>query len=329
MRFFKIFFVVFILSIIALKSHAKVLDLEFRDIPLSQFIKIASKHTDKPFVADTTKTKDIIVSFSAKIQKTSFIDFLKTYLQSLNLYLYEKPDFYYISDGEYSDIANANKQVLVRAVIVESAVEDAERLGLELSKGDSVTLKADIAPSPNGLIYSLLPHSNLSAVLQAIKKNSSSKILSSPTLLTRHNKEGHIIVGQNVPTVGERKESDDGDKETQSVDRQDVGVSLDIKPFLLSTGEIALTVKTTASTISNSAAATDIIFDTRSIDTELVVKSDSLIYLGGLINSETIEVKSGVPFLSDIPFLGRIFTSTKKEIKKKQMDIFISVNLQE
>lgn len=308
-------------------SASSSVEVEFRDFSLSRFARTISLYTEKPVVVDISKHKDIKVDFSVVIDESALVPFLRDYLLSLDLYLFDRGDFYYISDKQYSDLENENKQVLIRAIVFESSLDNMTQVGIDMERLSRFTVSSALSPLEAGLSLSLFPSADFGAILSAIESDAETSILSAPVILTRHNKNGRIMVGQNVPTVSSRKSSEEGQTETQSVERIDLGVSLEVVPQVLTSGDIALKIKNTASSINNSVSASDLVFNTRELETELVMSSGSTVYLGGLISDSSTTKVSGIPLVSDIPYLGRLFSSERKETKKTQLGIYLFVQV--
>ncbi len=95
----------------------------------------------------------------------------------------------------------------------------------------------------------------------------------------------------------------------QTIERRDVGISLQVVPVVTPAGLLIMDVKTNADSISDSQAASDIITNTRSISTTVQLKSGQTVLLGGMVDNRDSEADSSVPWLSKIPLIGALFTS--------------------
>lgn len=166
------------------------------------------------------------------------------------------------------------------------------------------------------------------ALLRALDGDAGSNILSTPTLVTMDNEEAKIVVGRNVPFVtGTFTTPGDGAQNPfQTIERQDVGITLSITPRINEGDTIRLDLEQEASNISPAAAsllASDIITDKRLIKTSVLVDNGGILVLGGLIQDDYRDTTQRVPVLSEIPFLGRLFRYDSTTKTKQNLMVFI------
>lgn len=86
-------------------------------------------------------------------------------------------------------------------------------------------------------------------------------------------------------------------------------------------------MKQESSSVSNSAIASDIITNTRTLQTSVKIKNGQTIALGGLISNEEKKSVSGVPLLMDIPWLGELFKSTSTDEVQKELKIIMKITV--
>jgi general secretion pathway protein D len=168
---------------------------------------------------------------------------------------------------------------------------------------------------------------NYAAVVQALAGDGDTNILSTPTLVTLDNEEAEIVVGQNVPFVtgsftntGAAAGSVDP---FQTIQREDVGITLRIKPQINEGNAMVMQVEQEVSSISSDASAADIITDKRSIKTNILAENGQVIVLGGLIEDRVRESEQKVPFLGDLPLLGYLFRAKSTNQDKVNLMVFI------
>jgi general secretion pathway protein D len=171
---------------------------------------------------------------------------------------------------------------------------------------------------------------NYLAVVNALASDSNTNILSTPTLVTLDNEEAEIVVGQNVPFVtGSFTNTGTGGAGTsvnpfQTIQRQDVGLTLKIKPQINEGDALKLNIEQEVSSIAPSVAgASDIITNKRSIKTSVMVGDGNVVVLGGLIQRQADESVQKVPLLGDIPGLGALFRSKGGKMTKTNLMVFI------
>ncbi|MGA9575604.1 MAG: type II secretion system secretin GspD, partial [Lysobacterales bacterium] len=165
------------------------------------------------------------------------------------------------------------------------------------------------------------------ALLRALASDGSTNILSTPSLTVLDNQEAEIIVGQNVPfkTGAYQTEGSVGQLNPfTTIQREDVGITLKVKPQINEGDAITMSIEQDISSVSAiQASETDITTNKRSIKTTVLVANDDMIVLGGLIDEDVQESQSRVPVLGKIPLLGRLFRYDKKTKLKRTLMIFI------
>ncbi len=236
-------------------------------------------------------------------------------------------------------------QVLVEAVIVEVSTNKLNELGVQWKTSNSAltgdglfggiksSLKGNsidsLPDSPlkldAGLTLGFFSNGSLRSLVRALATDDSMNILSTPNLVTLDNEEGKIVVGQNVPFVtgSSTSASNPSTNPFQTIERQDVGITLKIKPQINEGDSVTLNVYQEISSVSTDTGAADIVTNKRSIETRVLIKDNMTLVLGGLISDEVRDSGDKVPFLGKIPVVGRLFRSDRKEIAKKNLMVFI------
>ncbi|MFY9327871.1 MAG: type II secretion system secretin GspD [Georgfuchsia sp.] len=172
---------------------------------------------------------------------------------------------------------------------------------------------------------------NLGMLLHALASDSSTNILSTPTLLTLDNEESKIVVGQNVPFItgsySNTGTSGGSASPFQTIERKDVGLTLKIKPQISEGGAVRLQISQEVSSVQPATAATaatsDIVTNKRSIDSTVLVDDGKIIVIGGLIQDSVNDGVSKVPLLGDIPFIGGLFRYNKRSRSKTNLMVFL------
>ena len=137
-------------------------------------------------------------------------------------------------------------------------------------------------------------------------------MLSAPTLLTADNEEATIVVGENLPFVGSSTANSALSGQIfSSVNRQNVGITLDIVPQVSDGDYVRLDLyeevsNVVASTANNTLGPTTTI---RSASTKVLVQNHRTAVIGGLISNNDNFERQGVPWISDIPVLGNLFSA--------------------
>ncbi|MGI2028344.1 type II secretion system secretin GspD [Endozoicomonas acroporae] len=234
-------------------------------------------------------------------------------------------------------------QVLVEAIIVEVKDEVANELGvqwseLENSSGTGLSGGArfsfDSSSSFNGfaegnlgagLSLGWFKDGSLKGLIRAMEADDAFNILSTPNLVTLDNEQAKIIVGQNVPFVTGQStgSSSSTDNPFQTIERKDIGTKLTITPRINGGDAITLKINQEISSINTKTQASDVVTDTRSVETSVLIRDGDVLVLGGLITDEVVYNTSKVPLLGDIPLLGRLFTAEKNSTRKRNLMLFV------
>ncbi|RLJ16124.1 type II secretion system protein GspD [bacterium endosymbiont of Escarpia laminata] len=169
---------------------------------------------------------------------------------------------------------------------------------------------------------------NFAALIRALETDTSSNILSTPSILTLDNQEAEIVVGQNVPFLTGQYAST-GSTTTvnpfQTIQRQDVGLTLRVTPQINEGNAIQLKISQEVSSVNKTAStgAADIVTNKRTIKTVVMVDDGDTIVLGGLIDENLQQVEEKVPFLGDIPILGVLFRANSTIKVKRNLVVFL------
>ena len=251
------------------------------------------------------------------------------------------------------------QQVLIEATIIEVEGNDTDQLGVQWAMGDLSSGVGVVNFSNVGTSLSKLAAGYLSggaaglgsavgagtslilgdyregadgsrklygAVIQALKANTKSNLLSTPSIVTMDNEEAYIVVGQNVPFVTGSVSTGTGGTVNPytSIERKDVGVTLKVIPHIGEGGSIRLEVEQEVSAVAeNKGQATDLVTSKRSIKTSVLADHGQTVVLGGLISDDTAHTRQSIPFLGDIPGLGRLFRAEGKSNAKRNLLVFI------
>jgi general secretion pathway protein D len=246
-------------------------------------------------------------------------------------------------------------QVFVEAVIMEVNVNRLRLLGLDPVQGLAAIQKGSvlflgglnripeeitsIAQSLTGVgaaaggTINLLNTGSLRLFLQILNTSTDANILSTPQLLAADNQRAKIIVGENRPfPTGQAQGITGGTLVT--IERKDVGVTLEITPQVLENGLIRLEVKqeitaiaeNVAQTIGSGSSSIPVGPTTtkRAMETITIVPDQQTVVLGGLVRDNVTFSERKVPLLGDIPILGWLFKSRSQQTEKVNLLVFLT-----
>jgi general secretion pathway protein D len=254
-------------------------------------------------------------------------------------------------------------QVLVEGIIAEISLSKAAQLGIQwgvdaspgghgpvgftnFASGTSSSLgsiaaaalggaagaASAVSSAPEGLTLGIgrfnSNNLNFAALVRALQGDGSTNVLSTPTLLTLDNQEAEIVVGQNVPFVtgsySSVSNSSTVSNPFQTIQRQNVGIDLKVKPQINEGNTIKLDVEQKVDSLAaSSAGAADLITNTRSIKTTVLVDDGQVVVLGGLIKDDLTESVQKVPGLGDLPLIGGLFRYKSTTKDKTDLMVFL------
>ena len=201
---------------------------------------------------------------------------------------------------ENGDLANTLQQAAVNSL--QSATGIIGGLGTQIGK--------------NGIF---------GAIINAVKSDTESNLLSTPSVMTMDNQKASILVGQQVPITTGEALSQNFDNQFRTVQRQDVGIKLEVKPQINTGGAIKLFLKQEVSSVAGpvSNSNSDLIINKREIETTVTVDDGEILALGGLLDDNERRTIERIPLLSDIPGIGELFKSRSKSRTKTNLMVFI------
>ncbi len=163
------------------------------------------------------------------------------------------------------------------------------------------------------------------AIINAVKSDTQSNILSTPSVMTLDNQEAKILVGQEIPITTGQALSSNFDNAFRTVQRENVGIQLEVKPQINAGGAIKLFLRQEVSSIAGPVSSdnSDLIINKREIETTVTVDDGEIIALGGLLDDNERRTIERIPLLSDIPGIGELFKSRSRSRNKTNLMVFI------
>jgi general secretion pathway protein D len=162
-------------------------------------------------------------------------------------------------------------------------------------------------------------------IINAAKTDSGSNLLQTPSVITLDNVEANILVGQEVPITTGEALLDGQTNPFRTTERKEIGVRLVVRPQINAGNSVTLYIRQEVSSVNGilSNSTNDLVFDTREIETTLVVDDGDIAVAGGLLDqNERISV-DGIPGLRDLPLVGGLFRSESRQRGRTNLMIFI------
>ncbi|MCF3649982.1 secretin N-terminal domain-containing protein [Synoicihabitans lomoniglobus] len=172
--------------------------------------------------------------------------------------------------------------------------------------------------------------SDFSLVLSALQQQNDTKLVSNPTVVTLNNTEAQINVGSEYPIPNYTYNAERGTFEVSGFEYRPVGILLKVTPQVNAQGFIKLTIEPEVSSqngftsFGGAGGAQIPIIATRKAKTQVSLKDGYTMGIGGLIEQNTQNSETKVPFLGNIPGLGRLFRSESLDEDKRNLLIFIT-----
>ena len=237
------------------------------------------------------------------------------------------------------------QQVLIEVLIVDLDIDESTAAGLEIAfqgSAGSTTVKGGSSSSTTkagtlgtalgagtasllaGGSFIIGDPDKLIAQLKLFASDSKTNILSNPILVTSDNKAATISITNEIPIEQEAQiPSGGGSVVTSTVEFRSVGIKLDITPKINADNYITLKISQEISSrgadVGNQPS-----FNTRLVNTEVVLKDNQVLVMGGLMQTTTTDTVSGIPILKDLPYIGKLFGSESTSLNKTELMIFIT-----
>lgn len=177
-----------------------------------------------------------------------------------------------------------------------------------------------------GFLTELGNNTYLGALINAVQTDKNSNILSTPHITTNNNVPASILFGQEIPvSTGEALSSGNFSDTFRTIQRQNVGIELDVTPQINAGNMIRLDLRQEVSSIAGTVSkkSDELIINKREIKTTVTVGDREIVALGGLLDDNESRTLEKVPFLGDIPVIGELFKSRGKSRVKTNLMVFI------
>jgi general secretion pathway protein D len=171
---------------------------------------------------------------------------------------------------------------------------------------------------------------NLGAIIQASKTDSRTKYLASPVIMTVDNKEASVEATEmRYLFKGYAVTSSYNGTAEKDYEQKDVGTRIKVTPKINPNGTVMLTIETEYSIINRGAQEVDGVLQdtttTRKMTADVLMENMQTVVLGGLTENSKSESETGVPFLKDIPWIGKwLFSHTEISDARKELLIFMT-----
>ncbi len=328
------------LILIGQKKNLEILSKHIKSIDISS---LSRKKEIKIFPLKNVEATNVIQILEEIINKRDFINSSDKTLFSLDIesnsiIIMGLPDEISSIDSLIKELDKEKTQVYVQARIIEVNDDLVNQIGVSygifgarassnvLSSFSSSLNKGDI-PSLfiDGLIIpDLTSGLALGASLNLLKQNGALDIVSEPSILAINNKESSIYVGETI-SIKVSSSVTDGGTIKENYEREDVGLTLKVKPRISNDTKVTLEIETilegvkTTQTISGNADTSK-----KRIKTTTILNNGESVIIGGLIENKVESTNQKVPILGDIPLFGELFKNTVNNTKKNNLVVIVT-----
>ena len=157
--------------------------------------------------------------------------------------------------------------------------------------------------------------------LSALQADGYGEVISTPKVMTADKQQAKVSSGQQIPY---QTTSTAGGTATATTEFKDALLSLDVTPSLTPDGKVQMQLNITSDSRGGTAPNGEVILNKNEINTNVLVNNGETVVLGGIFEQETSNTQTKVPFLGDLPYLGRLFRKDAKTEAKRELLIFVT-----
>jgi type IV pilus assembly protein PilQ len=211
-----------------------------------------------------------------------------------------------------------------------STAESQVELGGEALAGiANATRKYRIGSALNLLFSTAIGKFSLTTFLDALKEQNLADLQAEPSIVTLDNRVAEILVGQETPirVIDAGSSGTVGVPARATVQLKESGIILRVTPHITSNRQIRMTVHAEQSRLNVVGGDLGFFFDKSRADNQLLVADGETAVIGGLTQTSVIRNRSGIPFLSELPLIGKLFSQTDTSEEKRDLLVLITPHI--
>jgi general secretion pathway protein D len=253
-----------------------------------------------------------------------------------SLLIYANRDQYKIIEKAIFELDRAPLQVAIDVTIAEITLKNELNFGVQfylknkkVSGGFSVGASDVLSQAFPGFNFVLGARQDPKVVIDALRRITDVKVLSSPSLVVLDNQQAMLQVGDQVPIITRQASTPTTSDfvNINSVEMRDTGVILRVTPRVNANGAVTIDIIQEISNVVNPSGSSDPnltpTISQRKIQSSIAVSSGQTVLLGGLISTRTNQSKSGIPILSELKGIGDLFSEQSKTTDRTELILFI------
>ncbi len=170
---------------------------------------------------------------------------------------------------------------------------------------------------------------SLTSFLDALSEQRLSDVQAEPTTTTMDNKKARLLVGQETPvrTVDYGSATTPGQAPRATVQFRETGIILEVTPHITNNRQILMDVYAEQSELQIVGGDLGFFLPKRNVKTQVIVRDGETMAIGGLTQTQVTKIRSGIPILSSLPLLGRLFSQTETREDKQDLLILITPHI--
>lgn len=191
------------------------------------------------------------------------------------------------------------------------------------------------SPALNLIFSAAMGKYSLTPFIQALQEATLADVQAEPTVVTLDNRKAEILVGQEIPIrvldagagAGAGGAAGQINIPRATVQLKEVGISLSVTPRITNNRQIMMTIHAENSSAQLASSDVGYIFNKQRADNTLMVPDGETAVIGGLTITQVTKSRRGVPYLMDIPYLGRLFSTNRRDEQKRDLVILVSPHI--
>ncbi len=305
----------------------------------------------KSYLLSFAKASDVIDSLSKMKTSRGQINFDQ---RTNSIIIRDVQSNLELIDTVMKTLDSPTPQVLIEAKILETDFSDTENLGIDWTislgaagsatpttfpfqdRSNNVFLNSQPFskdPTATDFKYGTLNASGLSAALEVLSRKTNTNVLSNPHIMTLDNQPAKILVGLKYPIAHYQYNQEQGKLQIDGVDFLEIGVTFLVTPHVNNANLVTLDVNPSITAIKDqikidpASTATVPELTTEEAKTKVMIRNGETLVIAGLIAEKKDISNSKVPFLGDVPMLGRLFKKDNDARTKQEIIIFLTPHI--
>nr|WP_180075317.1 type IV pilus secretin PilQ family protein [Acinetobacter sp. YH12254] len=193
----------------------------------------------------------------------------------------------------------------------------------EIQRPDNLNVDLGVENAAGRIAFGLISLSDfmLDLELSALQADGYGEVVSTPKVLTADKQKATVESGLEVPY---QSTEGSGANATATTEFKDVVLKLDVTPSITPDGKVQMELDISSDSIAGVTPMGEYYLNKNRLNTNVLVENGETVVLGGIFEQETLNQQTKVPFLGDIPYVGRLFRKDLKSDNKRELLIFVT-----